>query len=246
MNDAAGVDKSGQRVREMFRQIAPRYDAMNHALSCHIDRYWRWRAVRALPWSNESLADRPMLDVCTGTGDLAIAMQRRDPKRKVIGTDFCEAMLAIARDKAASRSLDVPFLEADTQTLPYEDNAFAAVTVAFGLRNVADTDAGLREMTRVCAPSGMVLVLEFSKPEWFGIRHGYQFYFKHILPRIGQRLARNDKAAYEYLPQSVDEFPYGQALADRLTAAGLGDVRFRPLTFGVATLYTGVKPSGSA
>ncbi len=242
------IDKSGARVREMFRQIAPRYDSMNHLLSLSIDRYWRWRTVRRL----RMIDGLPVLDTCTGTGDLAIAMARRAsrsfPATRVFASDFCSAMLEIACDKQArvnDSQQQVQFIEADSQALPFASDAFQCVTVAFGLRNVTDTDLGLREMTRVCRPAGQVVVLEFSQPEFPGLKQLYGFYFRHILPRIGQFLARNNKAAYEYLPESVKEFPYGQALAERMTQAGLIDVRFTRLTFGIATLYEGTKPGST-
>ena len=235
---SSGVDKSGQRVQEMFRQIAPRYDAMNHLLSLNIDRYWRSQAVKRLRINN----DKPILDTCTGTGDLAIAIARKAPKSiDVVGSDFCYAMLEIARDKRDDQTHRVNFLEADSQSLPFPDDTFQCVTVAFGLRNVADTDRGLREMTRVCSPGGQVMVLEFSRPYLLGLRQLYGFYFSQVLPRVGQFFARNNKSAYEYLPQSVAQFPDGQALADRMTAAGLTDVKFTPLTVGVATIYEGTK-----
>lgn len=246
---AAPVDKSESRVRDMFRQVAPRYDAMNHLLSLNIDRYWRRRAVAALRLVDAS----PILDVCTGTGDLALAIARRvPPEVAVVGSDFCGAMLRIAAEKQSrqarsqqprERRLPIQFVEADAQHLPFEDNTFQAVTVAFGLRNVRDTDRGLAEMTRVCKPGGQVMVLEFSDPTAPGFRQVYQLYFKHVLPRIGQLLARNDKDAYRYLQQSVGQFPQGSQLTARMQAAGLIDTHHRPLTFGVATIYTGVKPA---
>ncbi len=161
------VDKSNSRIRDMFRQVAPRYDLMNHLLSLNIDKWWRRCAVNALHVQN----DLPLLDLCTGTGDLALALDAKYGKRvRVVGSDFCGAMLEIARVKAQRKQSQTPsmypveFLEADTQSLPFQDDQFQCVTVAFGLRNVADTDRGLREMTRVCAPGGQVLVLEFSQP----------------------------------------------------------------------------------
>lgn len=231
------VDKSNRRVREMFRQIAPRYDAMNHILSMNIDRLWRRRAVRALRLAG----DAPVLDVCTGTGDLALAIARsRGSSLPVVGCDFCHEMLAIGRTKSNPRQR-VSFLEGDAQDLPFPDDQFQAVTVAFGLRNVADTDRGLQEMVRVCRPGGQVLVLEFSQPQAPGLRQAYGFYFRHVLPRIGQLLARNNHSAYRYLPESVGQFPCGPALLRRMEAAGLRETHFRPLTLGVATLYEGVK-----
>ncbi len=236
-----GLDKSNARVREMFRQIAPRYDLMNHLLSLNVDRYWRRRAVARLRLQ----PDLPALDVCTGTGDLALAIAAAAPRGvRVVGSDFCHAMLEIARRKKVPAGADQPvdFVEADSQRLPLASDQFQCVTVAFGLRNVADTDLGLREMTRVCRPGGKVLVLEFSKPSVVGLRQLYGFYFSHVLPRVGQWMARNDKSAYEYLPQSVGKFPDGQVLADRMTATGLVDVKFQPLTFGICTIYEGTKP----
>lgn len=227
----------------MFRQIAPRYDRMNHLLSLNSDRYWRRQAVRRL----DLVPDVPALDVCTGTGDLALAIaDRAAPSVRVLGSDFCHAMLEIAcqkRESLGSDSATPEFLEADAQVLPFADDTFQCVTVAFGLRNVADTDRGLREMIRVCRPGGQVLVLEFSQPTIPVLSHAYRFYFRHVLPRVGQWMARNDKSAYEYLPESVGEFPWGKTLADRMTEAGLVEVTFTPLTLGVATIYVGVKPS---
>lgn len=242
---SGGLDKSNARVKEMFRQIAPRYDLMNHVLSLNIDKYWRWQAVRRMRF----LAGVPVLDVCTGTGDLAIGMARKVPENvEVVGSDFCHAMLEIARGKrspgTATETID--FLEADSQRLPFATGLFQCVTVGFGLRNVADTDLGLQEMTRVCRDGGQVMVLEFSRPTMFGLKQIYNFYFKHVLPRLGQWFARNNKDAYEYLPESVGKFPDGQALADRMQQAGLVDVKFTPLTFGVCTIYEGTKPRPAA
>ncbi len=231
------LDKSGVRVREMFRQIAPRYDTLNHLLSLNIDKRWRASAVAALHLRNGS----PILDVCTGTGDLALAMDRFFAgKVQVWGADFCYEMLHIARNKDSSHR--IPFLEADAQSLPFPNDQFQCVTVAFGLRNVADTDHGLREMVRVCQPQGQVLVLEFSSPTWPGFKQLYGFYFRNVLPRVGQWMARNDKSAYEYLPQSVGQFPSGEALLQRMRAAGLVDTTVRPLTCGIASIYQGRKP----
>ena len=239
-DDTNGVDKSGERVQKMFGEIAPKYDRMNHLLSMNTDRYWRWKTVRRLKPDNSG----PILDVCTGTGDLAIAFCKKTKGAvDVIAADFCEEMLEIGRTKKNRLQWGdkIDFVQADTQELPYDDDQFQIVSVAFGLRNVADTDQGLREMTRVCRPGGKVAVLEFSTPRMQPIKFGYQWYFKNVLPRIGQMMARNNSAAYEYLPSSVGEFPAYEALAERMTAAGLRDVKFHPMTFGVATLYIGIK-----
>ena len=232
------VDKSGERVREMFAQIAPRYDLMNHVLSLGIDIRWRRRVLRELRL-DDSL---PILDCCTGTGDLALLLAQHVQGRvKVVGSDFCAPMLELARHKHQQKyaSLPVEFVEADAQQLPFADASFQAVTVAFGLRNVQDTDAGLRELVRVCTPGGQVAVLEFSTPSLPGLRQAYQAYFRHVLPRIGQSFARNDKGAYEYLPNSVVEFPSGRALAERMESAGLQSIAIHSLTCGVASLYIG-------
>ncbi len=244
--NTAGVDKSGARIREMFSEISPRYDFLNHALSGGTDVYWRWRTVRA---AGIKPGD-PVLDVCTGTGDLALAFWKKY-RTPVVGSDFTHAMLEIANEKSApllakqpsANAPSLAFLEADTQRLPFADDSFQIVSVAFGLRNVADTRAGLREMLRVCRPGGKVMVLEFSLPGNRLIRSGYQWYFRHILPRIGQLFATNRHAAYNYLPQSVSEFPYGEALAEIMRGCGMQPVTWTPLTLGVATLYCGTKPA---
>lgn len=234
------IDKSGTRVRQMFSEIAGNYDRMNHLLSMNIDKYWRWRTVKIVPPTGDS----PILDVCTGTGDLALAYYKAaGGKVQVEATDFCPEMLEVGEVKKKKLGINgqVRFQEADTQHLPFEDDTFQIVSVAFGLRNVADTDLGLKEMARVCRPGGKVAVLEFSQPRYQPFRGVYQFYFKNILPRVGQALARNKQDAYKYLPDSVGEFPHGEALAERMRGAGLKDVFFKPFTFGVATLYVGTK-----
>jgi demethylmenaquinone methyltransferase/2-methoxy-6-polyprenyl-1,4-benzoquinol methylase len=248
------VDKSGERVRQMFGEISGRYDFLNHLLSGGTDVYWRWQTVRRCPPEGSA----PILDVCTGTGDLALAYwQRGEGRIEVVGTDFTPQMLALAEQKRDAilsalrrRSSDaaaicpLTFLEADTQQLPFEDNRFQIVSVAFGLRNVTDTRRGIREMIRVCQPGGRVCILEFSLPANRLLRGMYLFYFRRVLPCIGQLLARNRHSAYNYLPASVAEFPYGAALAQLLAECGLERVTWTPLTFGIATLYIGRKPTG--
>lgn len=229
----------------MFAAIAPRYDLLNHLLSLNVDRYWRWRTARLL----RAGANGPILDVCTGTGDLAIAFYRATGGRApIVGADFCRPMLEIGKKKTQKLGIAdrIFFVEADAQQLPFADATFGVVAVAFGLRNVADTDRALREMVRVCRPGGQVAVLEFSLPAWQPLRAIYGLYFRHVLPRVGQWLARNEDDAYRYLPESVGEFPSGQALAARMQAAGLQRVSIHPLTLGIATLYVGRKAETGA
>ena len=232
------VDKSNERVRQMFGEIAPKYDRMNHLLSMNVDRYWRWKAVRKLAPNRTD----PILDVCTGTGDLAFAFHKyTDGEVPVVGSDFCFEMLEVGRHKSDKSHRDVTFVEADAQNLPFDDNRFQVVSAAFGLRNVANTDQGLREMARVCKPGGQVAILEFSIPRYQPVKGLYGWYFKNVLPRIGQLMARNDSSAYNYLPDSVGEFPCYETLTRRMLEAGLSEAAFFPLTFGIATLYIGTK-----
>ena len=242
------VDKSQHRIRKMFGEIAPRYDFLNHLLSGGTDFYWRWRTVRNVsPNGND-----PILDVCCGTGDLAIAYWKKGNRCiPVVGTDFTHEMLTLANQKtskfastSSAENINQPisFLEADTQQLPFADDRFQIVSVGFGLRNVTDTERGLREMIRVCRPGGFVVVLEFSMPGNRILCGLYRWYFKHILPKIGQLFARNRESAYNYLPQSVSEFPQDEKLAEIMRRCGLELVRWKPLTFGIATLYWGEKP----
>ncbi|HEX3998732.1 MAG TPA: bifunctional demethylmenaquinone methyltransferase/2-methoxy-6-polyprenyl-1,4-benzoquinol methylase UbiE [Pirellulales bacterium] len=238
------VDKSNDRIQHMFGEIAPRYDFLNHLLSLGIDLHWRRQTVRRV--RPEGTA--PVLDLCAGTGDLALAYFRHGREAApIVAADFCPQMLAIGRRKGirAGAADRLTFVEADAQQLPFPDNEFQIVAVAFGLRNIADTDRGLREMVRVCRSGGRVAVLEFAMPQrqpWHGM---YRWYFRSVLPRIGQLFARHGSAAYKYLPSSVGEFPSGRQLAERMEAAGLTDVEITPLTFGVAMLYVGRKGRGT-
>jgi demethylmenaquinone methyltransferase/2-methoxy-6-polyprenyl-1,4-benzoquinol methylase len=239
--NTSGLDKSSERVRRMFGSIAGRYDLLNHLLSLGIDVSWRRRTVRLVPPKADG---GPILDVCTGTGDLALAYWKASGKTaQIMATDFRQPMLALADRKArrAGAEKHITWQEADTQQLPFADDTFQIVCVAFGLRNVSDTDRGLAEMVRACRRGGRVAILEFSMPTLWPLSALYRFYFRHILPRVGQALAKNDQSAYNYLPASVSQFPQGEELAARMRTAGLSHVEFHPFTLGIATLYVGTR-----
>ena len=232
------LDRREVRIRRMFDGIAPKYDRLNHLLSLNVDKAWRRRVVREVP------ATGPVLDLCTGTGDLAFEYDRACGGRvPIVGADFDGEILtrAVAKSKRRGSHPRIRFVQADAQQLPFADNQFEVVTAAFGLRNVTDYDRGLAEMTRVARPGGTVAVLEFSRPRHWLFGRAYRAYFRYVLPTVGQLFSRSGDKAYEYLPASVMEFPDGEALAERMRAAGLRDVRFTPLTFGIATLYVGTK-----
>lgn len=234
------IDKSSARVQRMFGQIARRYDLLNHLLSLGIDRCWRRRTVKLVPPEDEG----PILDVCTGTADLALAYRRKSGRRvPIVGADFCRPMLTVGRRKCRRKGAAdrVTLVEADALRLPFPDEVFQIVCVAFGLRNLSDTDGGLREMVRVCRRGGRVAVLEFSMPTAWPLGAIYGWYFHRVLPRIGQALARNTQGAYNYLPASVGPFAQDEALAERMRAAGLGSVQYHRFTLGIATLYVGEK-----
>jgi demethylmenaquinone methyltransferase / 2-methoxy-6-polyprenyl-1,4-benzoquinol methylase len=236
------VDKREARIRSMFGHIAPSYDFLNHLLSLNVDRYWRWRTTRLVP----PMGNEPLLDLCTGTGDLALAYDRAARGAvPIVGADFCHPMLERAIRKAARARADgrIRFVEADAQHLPFPDDRFQIAAVAFGLRNVTDTDRGIAEMVRVTRPGGRVAILEFSQPRGWLFGRLYRFYFRRILPLLGQLISRSQDSAYRYLPASVMEFPDGEALAERLRRQGLTEVRWHPFTFGIATLYVGTKGS---
>jgi demethylmenaquinone methyltransferase/2-methoxy-6-polyprenyl-1,4-benzoquinol methylase len=234
------LDKKEVRIRRMFDRIAPWYDFLNHLLSLNVDTHWRNTVARLVP----PTPGQPILDLCTGTGDLAFTLDRAAKKQcRITGSDFSPQMLTLARKKAEKwrTGQRIEFVEADAQQLPFKNNQFDLVTCSFGLRNITDTNRGLAEMVRVAAPGGRVAILEFSRPRGKVLGPLYQWYFRRVLPRIGNLFARNEDNAYRYLPESVLQFPDGEQLADKLRAHGLKEVWFRPLTFGIATLYVGVK-----
>lgn len=220
----------------MFDNIAPKYDLLNHTLSMSIDRVWRRRVVgevrRAKPGR--------ILDVATGTGDLAIAMARRIRDVQVLGVDLSEQMLAVARRKIEARGLDgrIVFDRGDAERLAVADASVDVATVAFGVRNFGDLGAGLRELARTIKPGGKVVILEFSRPRNRVFRALYEFYSYKILPRIGGLVSR-DKRAYEYLPASVGEFPAPEEFMAMMARAGFRNCRARSQSFGIAQIYIG-------
>jgi demethylmenaquinone methyltransferase/2-methoxy-6-polyprenyl-1,4-benzoquinol methylase len=220
-------------VRAMFDRIAPRYDLLNRLMTAGMDRGWRQAAAAAADVSAGGRA----LDVCTGTGDLALMLADRvTPLGEVVGVDFAEEMLERAREKAAARGARATFRAGDALALPFEDSAFDAAAVAFGARNWDDLDAGLAEMARVVRPGGRVVVLEITSPT--RLRAFYGLWFDRIVPLLG-RLVAGDGAAYSYLPASVRRFPDPRGLAARMAAAGMDDVRWRPLAAGIVQLHHG-------
>jgi demethylmenaquinone methyltransferase/2-methoxy-6-polyprenyl-1,4-benzoquinol methylase len=226
----------------MFGAIAPWYDTLNHLLSLNIDRSWRRRTTQLVP----PLGCEPILDLCTGSGDLALAYDHAARGTvPIVGIDFCPQLLDRAVVKVRRRQAEgrVRFVEADAQQLPFADSQFQITCVAFGLRNITDMDRGLSEMVRVTRPGGRVAVLEFSKPRHWLIRRLYLVFFRRVLPVVGQFFSRSPDSAYRYLPESVMAFPEYEALAARLRHHGLADVCFYPFTGGISTLYVGRKPA---
>lgn len=220
-------------VEAMFDEIAPRYDLLNRLLSFGIDQKWRDEAVNML----EEERPKRILDVATGTGDLAIKALRLEPE-KVVGVDISEEMLAHGRRKIERMGLAdrITLQRGDAARLPFSDSQFDAVLVAFGVRNFENLDEGLRELRRVLRPGGTIVILEFSHPSAFPIKQLYGIYSHLLLPVVGKVISKN-ASAYEYLPASVDVFPSGEDFVARLRALGYEEVRWRPLTFGIASLY---------
>jgi demethylmenaquinone methyltransferase/2-methoxy-6-polyprenyl-1,4-benzoquinol methylase len=227
-----------EQVAAMFNAISPKYDALNRILSAGIDQSWRRKTLREI----RATGALNLLDVATGTADLALALAKGIPGSRVVGVDISAGMLEVGRSKVRARDLEgrVRLDLGDGEQLPYEESSFDAVTVAFGVRNFENLEQGLRDMRRVLQPGGTLAVLEFSQPTAWPLRSLYLLYFKNILPRIG-RMVSKDASAYTYLPNSVQAFPYGEAFAAKLREAGFKSVRVRPLTFGIASLYLAIK-----
>ncbi|MCH2022941.1 MAG: bifunctional demethylmenaquinone methyltransferase/2-methoxy-6-polyprenyl-1,4-benzoquinol methylase UbiE [Saprospiraceae bacterium] len=230
-------DKKGQ-VSSMFNNIAKYYDSLNRILSLGIDKRWRKKTIALL------LEDKPqnILDVATGTADLALEANKQLKPKKITGVDISEKMLEIGQKKIIKAGLEnvISLHEGDSENLPFEDNTFDAAIVAFGVRNFANVQAGLKEMVRVLQKDSKIVVLEFSRPTMFPFKQGFNLYFKYILPFIG-RLTSKDKKAYGYLYESVQAFPEGEDFLDLLTNIGLKNTSCKKLSLGICTIYSAVK-----
>ncbi len=247
---ANGLSARAAQVRSMFSAIAPTYDRLNHVLSFSIDRLWRRRVVRrTLALAEPTRTGRPwrVLDVCAGTGDLSLAFSRRLRQMgdgRVVALDYSRAMLSQIALKSRSAGVNSPLpVEADALRLPLGDGRFDLATVAFGLRNLVDRPAGLREMARVVRPGGVVAVLEFSRPRNRALRALYGFYLSRLLPAVGNRWSRSD--AYTYLADTIEAFPSPEDVKGWMRQAGLERIEAEPLTGGIAFLYTGGVPCKS-
>ena len=234
-------------VRTMFGEIAPRYDLLNHLLSLSMDRVWRRRTARRF----RAILQRPdvqVIDLCCGTGDLTLALERRagataaapavQAARRILGADFAQPMLVRAAAKASRARSRTRYLAADSLSLPFADSSFDLVTAAFGFRNLANYQRGLEEIARVLKPGGEVGILEFAAPRWWPMAPLYRFYFRRVLPRIGGKISGSAQA-YEYLPGSVAKFPEPEELAKWMEHAGFEDVQFETWTGGIVALHHG-------
>lgn len=230
--------KHAKAVREMFAGIAGKYDFLNHFLSVNTDKRWRRLVSKKLADVLEN-PNALILDVACGTGDLSVELQTTG-NAKVVGTDFCRPMLAVAKDKNEKNHLAIPYIEGDGMNLSFADNTFDAVTIAFGLRNFSNWLDGLKELHRVLKPKGILAILEFSTPVVPGFKQLFNFYFANILPRIGGAVS-GSRGAYEYLPDSVSRFPDQKNLARMMGEVGFETVEYKNLTGGIAALHLGVK-----
>lgn len=224
-------------VRDIFNDIAPRYDLLNHLLSLNIDKGWRRKAMKCI---DEGSKGR-LLDVACGTGDFSIAAHRAGVKR-VTGIDISDNMVEVGKKKVKEMGLEsvITLQNGDSEHIEFPDHTFDTVTVAFGVRNFEHLELGLKEMQRVLKPGGKVVILEFSMPEHFPMRQLYKFYFRHILPVVGGWISGN-KGAYVYLPESVMKFPQGKDFLDVMSRCGFRDTCQQKLSFGIASLYIGIK-----
>ena len=235
------LTKKSEHIQQMFSSVARVYDLLNAILSFNFDKRWRRFAVKV----SNAMPDAKILDVCTGTGDLAIEYSKvLNSSGKVIGSDFCHEMVRLANDKLRKRNLSgkIKVIDADTLRLPFQDNCFQISAVAFGIRNVSDLKAGITEMTRITAPGGRIVILEFSQPTNPLFKAIYYFYFKRILPFIGKIISRSKYDAYSYLPASVLNFPDRYGLKTILESCGLVNIEIYSRTLGIVTVHVGQKP----
>lgn len=232
--------ESGKKdqVAEMFDNISANYDFLNHFLSLGIDNIWRKKAIDQL----KSIKPKTILDVATGTGDLAVMALKRLSPDKITGIDISNGMLDVGRKKMISKNIDesIELLYGDSEQIPFEDNSFDAVTVAYGVRNFEDLSKGIAEMSRVIKPGGKAVILEFSKPKKFPVKQAFSLYFKYILPFIG-KIVSKDSRAYTYLPESVNAFPEGNDFLTIFKAAGFKNVNQIKLSGGISSIYVGEK-----
>lgn len=234
-NDSSGKK---EQVAHMFNNIARRYDFLNHFLSLGIDKIWRRKTINTLKGISESPV---LLDVASGTGDLAITALKLKPQ-KIIGIDISEEMLHYGKVKLKKKGLDqiITLQKGDSENIQFQDHYFDGITVAFGVRNFENLNKGLQEMYRVLKPGGKLAVLEFSKPKSFPVKQIYNFYFNRILPFIGKMVSK-DNSAYTYLPESVNQFPERKDFLKELEKVGFKDCNNRVLSFGIASIYSGLK-----
>ena len=225
-------------VEQMFDNISHRYDFLNRLLSVGIDVSWRKKVVKMITETQP----KAILDVATGTGDLAIALAKKNPQAKITGFDLSNGMLEHGRVKVVEKNLSdqIEMIQGDAENMPFEDNSFDAITVAFGVRNFENLEKGLKEIHRVLKPGGKFVILEFSQPEQFPMKQIYNFYFKNILPVIGKTFSK-DHRAYTYLPESVQAFPYGEKLNNILKSVNFLEPKDKKLTFGIASIYSCLK-----
>ena len=227
-----------RQVEQMFDTISEEYDDLNRVISLGSDVSWRKKVIKLVSEKNVET----VLDIATGTGDLALQFAEKTDAKKIVGLDLSNGMLQVARKKVSGKpySNKVEFIQGDSEELPFEDNSFDAITVSFGIRNFENLEKGLSEILRVLRKGGIFVILETSVPTNFPFKQGYHLYSKNILPLIG-RLFSKDKVAYKYLSESASAFPFGEALNNILREIGFKEVENKPQTFGVATIYTATK-----
>lgn len=236
--DASSKLSKKEQVADMFNNIAQNYDFLNHFLSMGIDKGWRNKAISSIG----SAQPEKILDVATGTGDLAIAAAKKYTNAHITGVDIAAQMLAVGKNKISDKNLSerIEMIVGDSESLQYENNHFDAVMCAYGVRNFQDLNSGLKEMNRVLRMGGKLAILEFSHPKAFPVKQLYNFYFKYILPTFGKVLSKHS-TAYSYLPESVMAFPEGTDFCNILQQCGFKNIQARPLSFGITTLYTAEK-----